>query len=620
MSSLPLSDYGLIGNQSSAALINRLGSVEWCCFPYLDSPSHFGAILDDNQGGRFQIAPTGDFRSEQRYLQRTHVLETVFETPSGRGVLTDWMPMDPHLRQDPIIFRRVEILNGKVDWTLTCAPRFGYGAHAARAEQHRGGILFRGTYPDELAGLRADVSLTIPLSGTSVTSQFSLEAGQKAHFTWAWGRRANLPQAPSPTITADYWRGWAHRCPPSGCLFAGPWHDAVTRSALVFKLLSSAHSGAIAEAVTTSIPGTAGTSRNWDYRYAWIRDGAVAIQALAHLGYRDEANEFFLWLSDIITRDGAEGLQPVYSLDGGKDLPEKELPFLSGYQGSRPVRIGNHSARQFQLDIYGHILITASEYFRLFGELPPGLWPKLSEVLDYVCQAWRRPDHGPWEARAKAEHYAASKIMCWAALDRGISLAAQLQQEAPARWNTERQILRQTICQQAYDSQLLTFTSAFGKRDLDASVLQIPLIGFLPFDDIRVQNTLNTLQQNLSDGVILQHFRNADGQSETDSAQLVTSFLFISCLALSGRVEEASDRLAELCTYSTPLGLFGEQINLETHETTGNFPSAAVHLSLMNAALYVGVARSQTQGAVLPLTTRLIGMPELTTVRQALHK
>jgi GH15 family glucan-1,4-alpha-glucosidase len=647
MSQLQLADYAIIGNQSSVALVSRLGSIDWCCFPYMDSPSHFGSILDENHGGRFQLMPVGDFRAEQKYLQRTHVLETVFETPHGRAALIDWMPMDEQLKQDPVIFRRIEVIDGKIAWQLNCSPRFGYGAHQAHAEKHRGGILFRGATPDEVAGLRADVPLEISQRSDSgggspgglVTARFTLEAGQNAHFTWAWGRRAHLPETPSPAATIAYWRGWAHRCgnmiggegtvaatanpdtgapsplaPPAPCIFAGPWHDTVTRSALVLKLLTSAHSGAIAEAATTSIPGISGTSRNWDYRYAWIRDGAMAIQALAHLGYREESTEFFLWLSDIIARDGAEGLQPVYLLDGGRHLPERELSFLAGYQGSRPVRIGNHSSRQFQLDIYGHILIAATEFHGLFGELPEGLWDRLVEIADHVCQAWRRPDHGPWETRAKPEHYVGSKVMCWVALDRAIQLAREVNFEIPTRWHEEKKILHHTICLQGFDKVQMTFVRSFGSRDLDASALLIPMLGFLPFDDPRVQGTLAALQEHLSEGIVLHRYRTVDGLPGLDGVHLVTSFLFCSCLALAGRVQEASDRLAELCTYATGMGIFGEQINLDAGETTGNFPSAAVHMALINAALYVGAARARgAHGAStspVGLTRSLIGMPE----------
>ena len=593
MGFLSLGDYGLIGNQSSCALVSRLGSVDWCCFPYLDSPSHFAAILDDNQGGRFQIVPQGDFRSEQRTIQRTHVLETLFETPNGRAVLTDWMPMDPLLSSEPQIHRQIEMIEGQIQWSMTCAPRFNYGATAGEAEYRGDSVLFRGKEPLEFGEIHSRQKLEILASGNSAASRFTLDAGQRTHFIWSWGRRIRRPEPVSPRATVDYWRARAHHCPTSDCLFAGPWHDAVSRSGLLLKLLLSPFSGSIAEAVTTSLPGISGAGRTWDYRYAWVRDSAMAVQGLAALGYREESEAFFNWLCDVVIRDGAEGLQPVYTLDGGRLLPERELDYLAGYQGSRPVRVGNQSSGQFHLDIFGHVLVAAHEHFRAFGNLPPRLWGRLAEIAEYVCQAWRRPDHGPWEVRSKPEHFVASKVLCWAALDRAILLAREIDHSVPSRWIEERKILHRTICSQGFDSNQQSFVRSFGDSDLDASSLLIPMLGFLPFDDPRIQGTMNAIHTQLSNGVWVYRYRSSDGLQGPDGPHLGSSFLYVSCLALSGQIEEASNRLAELCTYATPLGLLGEQVDSDSHETTGNFPSAAVHLAMINAGVYVGMARGR---------------------------
>lgn len=592
MPHLSLTDYGVIGNQSSSALVSRLGSIDWCCFPDLDSPSHFGALLDEAQGGRFQIVPQGDYRSQQRHLQRTQVLETTFETPSGRAILIDWMPMTQQESEKPVIYRRIRVIHGKVSWSVNCAPRFRYGRDPAVAEYHRDGVLFRGAHPTDLSLLRASKPLEISTNGSSAGARFTLEADEEAIFAWQWGIKSPASLRPALESTVDFWKAWAHRCVPEGCEFAGPWHDTIVRSALNLKILTHS-TGSIAEALTTSIPGIPGSSRTWDFRYAWIRDGAQAIQALANLGYRDECNAFFQWLSDIIARDGVEGLQPVYRLDGGKILPEEVLDHLSGYQGSRPVRVGNLASSFFQLDIYGHVLIAATEYYRIFGELPPKLWPKLIDIADYVCHAWRRPDHGPWEMRSKPEHFVGSKIYCWAALDRALWLAKELGQRVLSRWNTEREILHRTILSQGFDSSQDCFIRAFGDSELDASSLLIPLLGFLPVDDPRVINTLNKIESRLSEGVLLRRYEGTDGLEGSDGYHLTSSLLFVSCLALAGRTDEAADRLAELCTYSTDLGVFGEQVDLASGDTSGNFPSASVHIGLINAGLYVGAARGR---------------------------
>jgi GH15 family glucan-1,4-alpha-glucosidase len=575
--SLLLSDYGLIGNRASAALVSRVGSIDWCCLPYLDSPGHFAALLDVHRGGRFQLAPQGDFRSEQRYLQRTQVLETTFETANGRATLTDWMPMGP-LETEPMIFRRLEVVDGRVAWQLTCTPRFDNGAHTAQAEYHRGGVLFRGHHPGTLARLHASDGIEVSQTGASAVARFGLEAGAVREFAWAWGRRAGIPAAPVET-TLEAWREIAHRCPSEGCLFAGPWHDAVARGALNLKILAARYSGALSEGVTASLTS--------------VRDLAPAMQALENLGYEEDADAMFGFFSDLLVRDGAEGLQPAYSLDGGRALPEREVA---------------RASRQFQLDIYGHALVAAGERLLRLRESPEFLWTPIQEIADYVCQAWRRPDQGPWESRARPEHFVASKLLCWAGLDRAIRVARAHGRPVPVRWEEERRILHRAICEQGFDGQRRSFVRAFGSSELDASVLLIATTGFLPPDDPRVLGTLAAVQDELSEGVLVHRLsarQRGDGAA-TEGAHLGSSFLLVCCLALAGRADEASDRLAELCTYCSPLGLFGEFVDPRSGETSGVFPCASATIAMINAALYVGMAR----GRRLAHPPLLFGLPE----------
>jgi GH15 family glucan-1,4-alpha-glucosidase len=650
MASFSLEDYGIIGNFTSSALVNRVGSIDWACFPFLDSPSHFGALLDDYQGGRFQISPQGDFHSEQRYHQRTLVLETLFETPFGRAVLTDWMPLNPSLANEPIIYRKIEVLEGKINWIINCSPRFDYGGSETEAEFHgaREGetlgpdspnlphskdsklpwnswspqrLLFRGPHAGQIAQLFSSASIKYSLQRNVAEARLPLSSGESALFCWSWGRRIEAPPLLSFQETEEEWRKLAHRCTTSVCAFAGPWHDAITRSGIFLKLLIAPYSGSIAEAITTSVPGmlsaqssggnnsnrfsakpsNGGASdedksanQNCDYRYAWISHGAMALQALNALGYRKEAKNYFSWLSEIVTRDGVEGLQAVYTLDGGRLLPEKELEHLKGFQNSKPVRIGNESSTQFHLDIYGQVMLAADYYYREWGALPEGLWPQLINIVDMVCQAWRRPDFGPWELRTKPQHYVGSKVLCWAALDRGISLSKRLGTPVPHRWNDEMKILHRTICDQGFDPTLQSFVTSFGSKEVDSSCLWIPIVGFLPPDDPRVDGTIAAVNSTLSEGVLVHRFRDTEGGNTDHSApHLMSSFLLVATLALCGRADEASDRLAELCTYTSHLGFFGEQIDQKLQETSGNFPSATAHLSLINAALYVGAARGR---------------------------
>ncbi|HUP57285.1 MAG TPA: glycoside hydrolase family 15 protein, partial [Bdellovibrionota bacterium] len=571
---LPLGDYGIIGNQASAALVSRLGSIDWCCFPSLDSPSHFGALLDECHGGRFVLQPQGEFRSEQRYHQRTFVLETLFETPTGRGILTDWMPAHGDLALRPILHRRVDTLDGRIQWMMSCEPRFGYGTSAAEVERSRGHTLFRGRQPEELGHLVCEVPVEIQPKRGAAIARFALEPGESARFLWAWGRLATLPEFQSPESTIERWRSWAHRCPPSGCPFAGPWHDQVVRSGLVLKLLTAPYSGALAEAVTTSLPLAAGGCRTWDLRYAWLREAPRAIRSFWHLGLHEECERYLGWIGDLLERDGAQGLQAVYTLDGGRSLPEHELNFLSGYRDSQPVRIGNEAARLFQLDIYGQIVLAFLEYQELTGKLPHQLLPRLAEVAEFVCQAWRRPDQGPWETRTRPEHFVASKLLCWAALDRACWLVENQGEEVPARWEREREILHHTICTQGFDPAQGAFVRTFSDCELDARALLVPLLGFLPGDDPRVKGTIEAIRTKLAVGPLVRRYLASDGIPGPEHVDLLSSLLFVSALARSGEVDEAADRLTEICALATPLGLFAEQIDPASSESVGNVPSA----------------------------------------------
>lgn len=588
MSSTFLRDYGWIGNRLSGALISRFGGIEWCCLPYFDSDSHFAALLDEFQGGIFLLQPEGEYRSQQRYLPGTNCLETRFETALGSAVLLDWMPSEPGIR------RRLQGIDGRMEFNLLCAPRFAYGAEAAQVEQAGSALLFRDPSHETLALLQATFPLSPGRDGASAVARFSLDSGQQHDLRWSWGRQELSQTFESPDSAVRFWRQASHQCPAVGpCPFSGPWHDLVVRSGLVLRSLSARYSGAIAEAPTTSLPSLTGGSKNWDYRYCWIRDCSHAIQALEQLGLQQEAHLQFEWLSNLLIRDGAERLQAVYTLDGGRYLPERELSFLGGWRGSRPVRIGNLSARQFSLDIFGHLLLAASHEHERSGKLPEGLWPRLADLADTICQAWRRPDRGPWEIRTKPEHHVASKVMCWVALDRAITLAGRQALHVPRRWLEERDILHDTICDQGFDRRRGSFVRAFGARDLDAACLLIPMMGFLPSHDERVVGTLQAIQEQLGEGVLIHRLQWQEDLPETDGAHLLCSFWFVCCLALAGRLDEASDRLAELCTYASPLGLFGEQVSASTNEVSGNYPSSAVHIALINACAEVAAARAR---------------------------
>ncbi|MDR3606706.1 MAG: glycoside hydrolase family 15 protein [Oligoflexia bacterium] len=556
MSSVSLKDYGIIGNKGHAALVDRFGGIDWCCFPEIDSPSHFGALEYGPNGGRFQIIPHGEYHSEQHYLQRTQILETAFETPYGRARLTDWMPIETV----PVIHRRIEVVQGRVQFFLSCAPRFESGNDIPGAEYQNGEVVFRGRNPSSIARLASNIPLELvgERGPSAARASFTLETGQSAIFRWSWGfsRRDLITPVseihPRPAI--DAWRSWAHHCIPAGCPFAGPWHDTVVRSSMLLHILSDPETGAIAEGLTD------------EARYANIRDGAWALQAMTNLGYREECQAWFQWLYDLLARDGAEGLEAAYKLNGGHKSREKS---------------------RFHLSLYGHVMLAATEYYNCFGRLPTGLWPRLSSIADFAGQAWRRPDAGFDEVNPKPDHFTASKLYCWVALDRAIQLAHSIKVRTPARWGQERDILHRTLCEQGFDESIGSFTRAFGDSTLDAAVLLMPILGFLPMDDARMAGTVSTIQTELSEGVLL---RRSSGDKD---ANLLASLWLVQCLALGGHVSDASDRLAEICSYATPLGIFGENVDRTSGETTGHFPAIQVHLALINAALYVGAARGR---------------------------
>lgn len=599
-------DHGVIGNRMSSALVSSRGSIEWCCLPYLDSPSHFGASVNRDHGGYFQILPNGTFRSKQVYLPHTNVLQTLFDTPHGRGSITDWMP----IQYDPVICREVEVTEGKVTWTLTCTPRFKYGTISAQAERHRNGILFRGNQNDDTAALYSSIPLDISSNGSSAISQFDLNAGEMAPFAWVWGRYKNPFDLNSDSKSTfalqrqsviDYWRKVSHKCPQSGCSFAGPWHDSIVRSQLFLLLMVTPYSGSIAQAISVSLHGLTPGPRIWGHRYASLRNGALHLQALSNLGCAQEAKFHFEWLSEMMERDGAEALQAHYTLDGGKVLREKEIAYLNRTEGSG----------QFQLDIYGHAVVAASEYFHIFRSLPKGLWTKISDIADYICHAWKRPDHGPWGFTSRPEHFAVSKLFCWAALDRACKLAQALDRKSPPRWTAEKEILHRVICDQGFDLTHNSFVRSFGTTDLDLSSLWFPLLEFLPVEDPRIQGTLTAIQSELSHGVLLKRIQNPNDSRRIEVDDLWATFIFITCLALSGRTDEASDRLAEACTYANPVGLFADRINPQRIEISHEFPSASVHLALVNAALYVGRSRG------LAIPTPLLGFKTISPLRAA---
>jgi GH15 family glucan-1,4-alpha-glucosidase len=587
----PLEDYGVVGNLDTVALVGCDGSVDWCCLPHLESASVFAALLDAQVGGSFSIRPACDYEAEQSYRERTNVLETTFETASGSLTVTDFMPVIPPGSTDrtpfDALYRRVHCTQGRVPLAVSFRPRFDYARAVPEVQTIPEGV--EATTGGESLSLTTGVPVGV--AGAEATATPALDGGDRRWFVATYGHRKPLDTRRFEELldgTVAFWRDWSHDCDEADCPVAGTGHDLATRASLVLKLLVHRETGAIAAAPTTSLPEEIGGVRNWDYRFNWIRDAAFTVQALYSLGHVSEARAFFRWMLSHCAENPAE-IQPIYGLHGERDIPEYELDHLAGYRFSRPVRVGNAAATQRQLDVYGELVLGIYET-ALHGEyIRPDEWATMRSIVDYVCDVWREPDAGIWEVRSPPEQFLHSKVMCWAALDRGIAIAEESSFEGNIdRWAAERAAVREAIEGRGYDDERGSFVRSFGSPHLDSTSLLLPVVGFLPADDDRVQNTIETIRDDLTtDEGLVYRYEGHDGLPGGEGAFLLSSFWLVDALALSGRLDEARDLFDRLREYCSPLGLLSEEVQPETGELLGNFPQAYSHLGLINSAVYI---------------------------------
>lgn len=600
----PLAAYGLIGNLETCALVGTDGSIDWCCLPHLASASVFGALLDTAKGGRFRIQPSGPYEMAQRYRPRTNVLETEFTTESGVAVLTDFMPM---LSDDPVapfaepwIYRRATCEEGTVSVDITFEPRFDYARARTTVEPTDDGVIARGN--GEHLSLGTDGPIATDRNSANGTHQ--LESGETRWYTLQYGLRKRPSSVDVDTVleqTVDFWRNWVHECATDGgCLFGDRYHDAVVRSELTLKLLMHRMTGAIAAAPTTSLPETIGGSRNWDYRFSWIRDAAFTVQAFDTLGHSREAWKYFDWCLDIVQRESGSNqpFQPLYGLHGETEVTEEVLEHLSGYRKSVPVRIGNAASNQLQLDVYGELVLALSEISRAGATITDPAWRTIRDIVEAVCGMWSRTDTGMWEIRSGPEHYVHSKVMCWAAVDRGIEMARNRDADVPIdRWRDVGLEIRNAVLERGYNDSIGSFVRSFEADDaLDAATLRIPLVGFLPFDDYRIQGTIDAIRERLTtDRGLVYRYEGEDGIPSEEGAFLLCSCWLVDCLAMSGQVDEAEAILETVLDCATPLGLLAEEVDPESGELRGNFPQAFSHHGIINSVLYVRAARGEDE-------------------------
>jgi alpha,alpha-trehalase len=584
----PISDYALLSDCHSAALVSLDGSIDWCCFDRFDARPVFARLLDRSRGGHFMIAPRGDYSVERRYVPGTNVLETRFETDTGALVLTDCLAVHEHAHRDAVdpyrqLVRLLRCEAGEVEVELDFAPRFDYGLTTPALRR----------LSDQLCVVVGGADALVLQSDLEIGCR-TLRAGESAHAVVTYARPHQVrpePLSPGRVVrrmhaTLRFWREWSSRCS-----YDGPYRDQVLRSALVLKGLTNAPTGALVAAPTTSLPEEIGGVRNWDYRYTWLRDSAFILYALNTLGYTDEARAFIRWLEHTVA-GRADQLQVLYGVGGERMLPEVELHELEGYRGSRPVRIGNAAAGQFQLDIYGEVVDTIWLYHRYGGRIGRVGWEQLIELVDHVEERWTEPDDGIWEVRGERRHFVYSKVMAWAAVDRAIRLSRRLEMPCPLeRWKDLRRAMRERIEREGVDQASGAFVQSFGSDAVDASALLIPEVGFVPRDDPRVRATVDRIERELCrDGFVYRYRDTDDGLPGGEGAFLICSFWLVDNLVFSGQRERARELFERLISHATDLGLLAEQYDPVAGEQLGNFPQAFSHMGLINSAIQLARA------------------------------
>jgi GH15 family glucan-1,4-alpha-glucosidase len=602
----PIADYGFLSDCEVTALVAPSGSVEWMCLPRMDGPSVFGTILD-RDAGWFRFGPEEvDVPADRRYLPGTMVLETSWNAGDGWVIVRDCLLMGPWRHEEPghtrhvrpptdydsehILLRTVRCVNGEVQLTLDCEPAFGYGMHRGQWK-----YTDRGYYqavcpePDGDLALTLTSDIRLGLEGPSARARTLLKEGDTRYCALSWGRRTppldHADAARRLAWTAHHWQHWLAR----GNFPDHPWRSHLARSALTLKGLAFAPTGAIAAAATTSLPETPHGERNWDYRYSWIRDATFTLWGLLTLGYEWEASDYFAFVTDLVEREGGD-LQIMYGIDGASDLTEQCLEHLDGYQGARPVRIGNAAYAQRQNDVWGAVLDSLYLHTKSRDRLDERVWNLARGQVERALQHWHEPDRGIWEIRGEPKHFTSSKLMCWVAVDRGARLARIRGDTDRARqWQKAAAEIHADICKNAVDARGV-FCQHYGTTALDASLLLMPLLRFLPRKDPRIRATVRAIADELtSDGLVLRYQvdQTDDGLAGEEGTFTICSFWLVSALSEIGEHDRARDLCEKLLSYASPLLLYAEEIDTRSGRHLGNFPQAFTHLALINAVMHV---------------------------------
>ena len=584
----------------SAALVGLDGSIDFFCFPRFDSPTIFAALLDPEKGGRFSLQPVAEnMQRKQIYVAETNVLLTRFLSEDGTAEVADFLPVTAE-KQKNLLVRRVRCIQGRVRFRMLCHPAFDYAREQHRATLEDADARFV-PFSGQCQAMRLQGTAELKIDGDSVTADFELSKGEMATFTF--GADADLRNFPlDPDVagrdledTLRYWRDWSGKSQ-----YRGRWREAISRSALVLKLLTNREFGSLIAAPTFGLPERLGGERNWDYRFTWMRDAAFTLYAFMRLGYREEADQFWGWLRKRIGQaaDNASPMQVMYGLDGRTELQEAELDHLRGFHESKPIRIGNGAYSQLQLDIYGEVFDAVYIYSKYGHALPHDGWNNVKRTLAWLSANWNQPDDGIWEIRSETRELLHSRLMCWVAFDRAIRLAHKRSLSAPLpEWYRQRDAIVDNIYENFWNEELQTFVQSKGSTTVDASVLLMPLMRFISPIDPKWLSTMDAVERELAEDAFLYRYRNVetgDGLAGEEGSFTTCSFWFVECLARSHQVEKARLLFDKLLAHGNHLGLFSEEIGRDGRQL-GNFPQALTHLALISAGTYLDRALSKTE-------------------------
>ncbi|QXM09145.1 DUF547 domain-containing protein [Geomonas subterranea] len=593
-----ISDYGIIGNLQSVALVGRDGAIDWLCLPHTDSPSVFAAILDKERGGTFSVTPEGEWDSTLSYLDDSNVLTARFRTRSGSCTLTDFLtlpePKGEDGLRDFVLLRLIKVDRGRVRLRVRFSPRFDYGRVIPHLTPHPGrGVVARAGSDTLALSCTGGLSVT----GGDAGGVWELQQGERAVLRLHFGASEPDPLAEGRAEhllveTLSFWRDWLHKSGTGFFNELGPHRVPVIRSLLVLKLLCFEPQGTMAAAATTSLPEEIGGVRNWDYRYSWVRDTAMALTALFEVGHFEEVQSYLGWLEEVILKSSRNELQVMYRMDGSGTLDEYELPHLQGYRGSAPVRIGNQAAEQKQFSIYGHVLIAAHLALSRDRDSAPRMWQGLSLMCDFARDHWREADWSIWEIRGEPRHYVHSKVMCWVTLDRGLRISRHLGLPPGEGWDEARDGIAGEVHSRGWSATRQAFTMWYDSDTLDGSALLMSISDFIPFDDPRMIATVEALRMDLGEEGFLYRYRADDGLPGRDGTFLACTLWLITNLAKQGEIEEADLLLGRVNQVGGHLHLLAEEYDPTWQEQLGNFPQAFSHEAYIVAATSLANARA----------------------------